>query len=76
VRYGLNLQMQFRLAFVDETVPCLRQSVTGLSPRKAGFNPRSVNVRFLVGKKIGGTGTGFSPSNSGLLCQYHFTDVP
>ena len=44
--------MQFRLIFVVKAVPCLRQLVTDLSPRKVGFNPRSVNVRFLVKKKV------------------------
>jgi len=44
--------MQFRSVFVVKAVPCLRQLVFGFSPRKAGFNPRSVNVRFLVKKNM------------------------
>ena len=31
-------------------MPWLRQLLAGFTPRKAGFNPRSVHVRFVVHK--------------------------
>ena len=52
---------------------CLRRSVAGISPQRHGFDPRPVHVR-TVGDSI--TGTGFSPSTSVFLHQYHSTNVP
>lgn len=49
-------------------VPWLRQSVAHLSPRRAGFNPRSVHVRFVVFRVV----LGRVPLRR-FLHQYHFT---
>jgi hypothetical protein len=35
---------------VNEVVPWLRRLVTGLSPRRPGFDPGSVHVGFVVNK--------------------------
>ena len=52
----------------------LRCLLAGLSPRRPGFDSRSVHVGIL-GKKSG-TVTSFSPSNSMFRCQYHSTNIP
>jgi hypothetical protein len=47
--------------------------VTGLSPRRLGFEHRPIRIGFVVDRVHW---TGFSPSISGLPCQYHFTSGP
>jgi hypothetical protein len=50
-------------------VPWLRQLVTGLSPRRSGFDPQSVYVGFVVDKVV--LGQVFFPSTSVFPCQFH-----
>jgi hypothetical protein len=57
-----------------EAVPWLRLLVADLSPRRAGFDPGSVHVGFVVNKV--GLGQVFSPSISVFPCQFHYTGAP
>jgi hypothetical protein len=56
------------------TVPWLRRLVSGLSPRRPGFDPGSVGVGFVVGKVV--LGQVFPPSTSVFPCQFHSTNAP
>jgi hypothetical protein len=46
----------FQSNILPQAVPWLRQLVTGLSPRRPGFNPGSVHVGFVVDKVALGQG--------------------
>jgi hypothetical protein len=52
-------------------VPRFSRLVSGLSLRRPGFAPVSINMRFVVDKMA--LGQLFIPSSSILHCQYHFT---
>ena len=56
------------------TLPWLRRSVSGLSPRWPNFNPKSFHVRFVVDKAA--LGQFLSPSTSVFPCQYHIANAP
>jgi len=45
-RYELNIQTQVRFVLVLSAV----RLVPGFSPRRPGFDPRSVHIRFVVDK--------------------------
>ena len=59
---------------IHRAVPWLRRCVAGLSPRRAGFDPRSVSVRFAVEKvavsQVSLPVLLFSP------CQHHSNNAP
>jgi hypothetical protein len=55
-------------------VPWLRRLVPGLSPRRPGFDPRSVHVRFVMDSVA--LGQVFSPSTWVFSCQFHSTGAP
>jgi hypothetical protein len=58
-------------------VPWFRRLVTGISPRRSGFNPGSVHVGFVVGKVVMGQVFPrvfrFSPVNF-ILSVLHYTE--
>jgi hypothetical protein len=55
-------------------VPWLRRLVTGIPPRRPGFDPGSVHVGFVVDKLA--LGQVFPPSTSVFPCQFHPTGAP
>jgi hypothetical protein len=57
-----------------ETVPWLRRLVTGLPPRRLGFEPGPVHVGFVVEKVA--LGQVFPSSTSVFPCQFHSTAAP
>jgi hypothetical protein len=57
---------RFIILNITLTVPWLRRLVAGLSQRRPGFDPASVNVGFVVDKVA--LGQVFSPSTSVLSC--------
>jgi hypothetical protein len=59
----------------DGAVPWLIRSVAGLSSCRHGFDPRTVNVGFVVDEVAPGQ-TGSSPSSWYVFCQYHSTIAP
>jgi hypothetical protein len=63
-----------RLSAYNLVVPWLRRLVTGLPPRRPGFDPRSIHVRFLVDKVV--LGQVFSASTSVFRCQFHSIGAP
>ena len=74
VQCELNLYVSFRLRFIFQAMPWLRQLVAGVSSLLPDFNLRSVFVRFVVGN--GTHGADFAPSISFFTGQYNFTNVP
>jgi hypothetical protein len=69
-RYGLLLKLVSEFA----AVTWLKRPVSGLSSQNAGTDPRSVHVRYLVGKME--LGQVFSSSTSVFPCQPHSTNAP
>jgi hypothetical protein len=57
-------------------VPWLRRLVAGLSPRRPGFDPGSVHVRFVVDKVALGQVPPPPPSTSVFPCQFHSISAP
>ena len=55
-------------------MPWLRRLVTGLSPRRPGFDSGSVHVGFVVDKVT--LGQVFSRSTFVFPCQFHSTGAP
>ena len=55
-------------------MPWPRRLVAGLSPRRPGFDPGSVRVRFVVDKVA--LGEDFPPSTSVFPCQFNSTGAP
>jgi hypothetical protein len=48
--FGWHFIWSIQETFWEMAVPCLRRLVAGLSPRRPGFDPGSVNVGFVVDK--------------------------
>jgi hypothetical protein len=72
VRYGLNLYVVCRIGSVLPAVPWLRRLVADLIP--AGFDPRSVHVRYVVDRMA--LGQVFLPVLQFFPCKYLTTCAP
>lgn len=75
--HGVNIKNKkkiIRTNFEFKAVPCFRPLVAGLSPRRSGFVPMSVRVRFMVDDVA--MEQWFSSSPSVFPCHYHFTNAP
>jgi hypothetical protein len=55
-------------------VPWRRRLVAGISPRRPGFDPRSVHVKFVVDQVA--LGKVFFSSTSVFSCHFHSTGAP
>jgi hypothetical protein len=62
------------VTFTGRAVTWLRRLVTGLSPCRPRFDPRSVHEGFMVDKVT--LGKVFPPSTSVFPCQFHSTGTP
>ena len=73
-RYGLGLYILLKLMSEFAAVTWLRRLVSGLSSQNAEFDPRSVHMRYLVGKMD--LGQVFLLVRRFFPCQHYSTNAP